>query len=121
MKVVEIAFVGYPVTDIKRARKFYEGTLGLKPTQVFGDDEKAFIEYDIGANTLAIANGAPDWKPFGGGGSVALEVEDFDAAIARLKQDGFTLKVEPFESPVCHMAVVPDPDGNLLCIHKRKK
>jgi catechol 2,3-dioxygenase-like lactoylglutathione lyase family enzyme len=27
----EIAFVAYPVTDIARARKFYEGVLGLKP------------------------------------------------------------------------------------------
>lgn len=27
----EIAFVAYPVTDVIRARKFYEGVLGLKP------------------------------------------------------------------------------------------
>src|SRR6059036_3286592 len=27
----EIAFVAYPVTDMARARKFYEGVLGLKP------------------------------------------------------------------------------------------
>jgi len=33
MKVLEIAFVGYPVTDLKRARQFYEGTLGLKMTR----------------------------------------------------------------------------------------
>src|SRR5512138_361176 len=29
MKIIEIAFTGYPVTDLKRARQFYEGTLGL--------------------------------------------------------------------------------------------
>ncbi|MDB6148348.1 MAG: hypothetical protein JWO45_2012, partial [Spartobacteria bacterium] len=27
---------------------------------------------------------------------------------------------EAFESPVCHMAVVQDPDGNKLIIHKLK-
>ena len=29
----EIAFVAYPVTDVARARKFYEGVLGLKPSK----------------------------------------------------------------------------------------
>jgi len=24
-------------------------------------------------------------------------------------------------TPVCHMAMVFDPDGNTLCIHKRKE
>jgi len=32
MKVTEIAFTGAPVTDMKRARAFYEGVLGFKPT-----------------------------------------------------------------------------------------
>ena len=30
MKATKIAFTGIPVTDIKRARDFYEGVLGLK-------------------------------------------------------------------------------------------
>ncbi len=30
--ITEIAFTGTPVTDIKRAREFYEDALGLKPT-----------------------------------------------------------------------------------------
>ena len=37
LKVTEIAFSCYPVTDMARARKFYEGVLGLKPTMVFGE------------------------------------------------------------------------------------
>ena len=31
LKVTEIAFSCYAVTDIKIARDFYEGVLGLKP------------------------------------------------------------------------------------------
>jgi hypothetical protein len=27
---------------------------------------------------------------------------------------------EPHETPVCHLATVADPDGNLIIIHKRK-
>ena len=35
MKVTDIAFTGIPVTDMKRARAFYEGVLGLKPSPRF--------------------------------------------------------------------------------------
>lgn len=120
MKVIEIAFTAYPVTDMKRARAFYEGTLGLTLSHQAGTDEKGWVEYNIGPSTLSIGNGAPDWKAAAGGGSVALEVEDFDAAIAKLNADGHTPFMGPFETPVCHMAVVADPDGNSLIIHKRK-
>jgi predicted enzyme related to lactoylglutathione lyase len=119
MKVTEIAFTGYPVTNLKRARQFYEGVLGLKPAHVFGDENTAWVEYDIGTGTLSIGNGAPDWKPSAGGGSVGLEVDDFDAAISHLKQSGASFRLEPIGTPVCRMAVVSDPDGNSITVHKR--
>jgi len=119
MKVIEIAFTGYPVTDLKRARAFYEGTLGLTPSHVFGDDTTAWIEYDIGPGTLSIGNGAPDWKPSRGGGCAGLEVADFAAAVQRLKEAGVKIDMQ-FDTPVCHMALIADPDGNSLMIHKRK-
>lgn len=120
MKVIEIAFTGYPVTDLKRARQFYEGALGLTVSTIFGDENTAWVEYDIGPGTLAIGNIAPEWTPSPGGGSVGLEVDDFDGAVKRLKQQGVRFAVETMESPVCRMAVIADPDGNLLTIHKRK-
>lgn len=120
MKVIEIAFSCYPATDLKRARQFYEGTLGLKQSTIFGDDNQGWIEYDIGASTLAVTNFSPDWKSSCDGGSVALEVEDFESAISELKKAGTKFRVEPTETPVCFMAVVFDPDGNCVCIHKRK-
>ncbi|MDN5943503.1 MAG: VOC family protein [Nitrospira sp.] len=120
MKVIEIAFTCYPVTDLKRARQFYEGVLGLKEARFFGKENTGFVEYDIGPGTLAIGNGAPDWKPSAGGGSVALEVDDFPGAITRLKAIGCAFRLEPLETPVCHMAVVLDPDGNSVTIHQRK-
>jgi predicted enzyme related to lactoylglutathione lyase len=120
IRVHEIAFIGYPVTDLTRARQFYEAVLGLKPSKVFGDEKMAWVEYDIGPNTLAIGNGAPDWKPSSGGACVGLDVEDFPATIAALKQGGVPFRLEPMETPVCHMAVITDPDGNSLIIHKRK-
>jgi predicted enzyme related to lactoylglutathione lyase len=120
MKVTEIAFTGYPVTNLKRARQFYEGVLGLTVSTIFGDENRAWVEYDVGPGTLAIGNIAPEWKPSPNGGSVGLEVDDFNGAVTRLKQHGVTFSVEPMESPVCHMAVVSDPDGNSVTIHRRK-
>jgi predicted enzyme related to lactoylglutathione lyase len=48
-----------------------------------------------------------------------LEVEDFDSAIAWLKERGVKFHLEPFQSPVCRTAVITDPDGNSIAIHKR--
>jgi len=120
MKIIELAFTAYPITDLKRARAFYEGTLGLVPAKVFGDDKTAWIEYEIGSATLAIGNMSKDWKPSSNGCAVGLEVEDFDAAIHKLLTSGCRFYVQPVETPVCRFAVVADPDGNSLMIHKRK-
>lgn len=120
LKVSEIAFSCYPVTDMARARAFYEGVLGLKATWAVGEPGgMQWTEYDIANGTLSLGAGAPDWKPTSSGCSVGLEVEDFDAAIAHLREKGVKFHMEPFPTPVCRMAFVLDPDGNAVCIHKR--
>ena len=120
LKVTEIAFSCYPVTDMARARAFYEGVLGLKATIAHGEPGgMQWTEYDIANGTLSLGAGAPDWKPTAKGCSVGLEVEDFDAAIAHLRASGVKFHMEPFPTPVCRMAFILDPDGNAVCIHKR--
>jgi predicted enzyme related to lactoylglutathione lyase len=118
MKIKKIGFVGIPVTDLKRAREFYEDALGLKVSDEMMGGK--WIEYAIGDDTLAIANVSDTWTPSDQGTGAALEVEDFDEAIKRLKDRHVRFAAEPFETPCCHMAVVQDPDGNKLMIHKLK-
>jgi predicted enzyme related to lactoylglutathione lyase len=118
MKATHIAFTGIPVTDIKRARAFYEGALKLKPAADF--NEGVWIEYELGDDTLAIGSVGDQWKPSADGTSVAIEVDDFEAAIKELKEANVTFAAEGIESPVCRMAVVQDPDGNKIIIHKVK-
>jgi predicted enzyme related to lactoylglutathione lyase len=118
MKVQKIAFTAIPVTDLKRARAFYEGVLDLQVAEEMGDG--SWIEYDLGGETLAISTANDMWQPSEQGTSVALEVEDFDAAIRKLKVAVIRFALEPTETPVCHVAVVQDPDGNKLMIHKQK-
>ena len=79
-----------------------------------------WIEYGVGDDTLAIANVSDTWTPSDQGTGAALEVEDFDEAISRLKDRQVRFTAEPFETPCCHMAVIQDPDGNKLMIHKLK-
>ena len=120
IRIKEIAFTGYPVTDVARARKFYEGVLGLSCTTQFEHEGRHWIEYDIGPATLALSNmSAEQWKPSADGPSVALEVEDFDSAVNALREAKVKFVVEPMDSGVCRMAIVHDPDGNALAIHKR--
>ena len=122
LKITEIAFSCYPVTDMARARKFYEGVLGLKPTHTIGEPGRMqWTEYDIGSGTLSLGCGAPDWTPRPDGCSVGLEVEDFDTAIAHLRKNSVKFRMEPFPTPVCRMAFISDPDGNTICIHKRNQ
>jgi predicted enzyme related to lactoylglutathione lyase len=118
MKIKAIGFVAIPVTDIKRARSFYEEVLGLKASDEMMQGR--WIEYDVGDDTLAIANVGDAWTPSDQGTGAALEVEDFDEAISRLKDRQVRFAAEPFETPCCHMAVAQDPDGNKLMIHKLK-
>ena len=118
MKTKALAFVGIPVTDMKRAREFYEGVLGLKTSAEMGHGK--WIEYAIGDDTLAIGSVGDQWKPSEQGTSAAIEMENFDEAIKWLKDRHVRFAAEPFESPCCHMAVVQDPDGNKLMIHKLK-
>lgn len=116
MRITNLAFVGIPVTDMKRARGFYEGVLGLKPDPEMTGDR--WTEYAIGEGTLSIACVGDQWRPSDQGTSAALEVENLKDAAARL-----TEKNVPFhevDSPVCRMLLIQDPDGNKVIIHKLK-
>lgn len=119
IRVLAFAFTGYPVTDMARARTFYEGVLGLQTGMVWEDGERAWVEYDLGGHTLALNNSSPQWKPSSDGPALALEVEDFDATITVLRQHGTRFSVEPLKVPTCRLAVILDPDGNSIAIHRR--
>lgn len=116
--VTGIAFVGYPTTDMERTKKFYEGLLGLKPDAGFEDSDQ-FIEYTIGDTTISIGK-MDGWKPSKDGPCVALEVDNMDETISMLKQNNIDFVMETEEFPPCFMAIVRDPDGNQVVIHKRK-
>ena len=122
MRIKEIAFTGYQVTDVPRARQFYEEVLGLNPAMVHeldGHPGKYWIEYEIDDGAIAISN---MWEPDSNSGpSIAFEVDDFDTAMAELKEAGVNIVADRIESPSCKFSLITDPDGNGITIHKHNE
>ena len=118
LNISGIAFSSYAVTDMARARRFYEGVLGLKPAVLNDFGGGQWAEYNIGSQTLSLGS-SPAFKPGPDGGSVALEVEDWEPSLAHLRANNVKFRMEPLTTPVCRMAVISDPDDNRIYIHKR--
>ncbi len=115
-----MAFASYNVSDLKRAREFYEHVLNLKPTSTWIDEEKqtGFVEYSFGPNeayTLAIGK-REGVEVIKGAGSI----ENYEEAVKDLKEKGVVFTMDTFESDVCFMSLIADPDENQIMIHKRK-
>ena len=122
MKITEIAFVAYAVSDMKKARQFYEGVLNLKPNSEYdGSGNPNWVEYDIGSTTLGIGCAPGMWEPSTKGASAALEVADFDDALATVTTKNLPVVMGPHEFPSCRMVVIADPDGNRITLHQRKQ
>ena len=71
--IKEVAFVAIAVSDTERARKFYQETLELKPSQTAM--EGAWVEYDLGDTTIGVGC-HPAWQPSRDGTTIAFEVDD---------------------------------------------
>ena len=116
--VKHIAFTVYPVTDMNRARAFYEADLGLKPSLDF---EGKWVEYDLSGGCFALTTMMDGVSPSdSAGGKIAFEVDDVDGRVETLRKKGIRVIIEPFSTPGCHMAVVLDPEGNGVILHKLK-
>ena len=114
----QIAFTAYAVTNMRKARTFYEGGLGFKVARELSPN---FVEYDFGPGTLTVGCAPGQWQPSKKGTVAALEVVNFPAALEHLKAKKIKPAIGPIESPLCYMVGVRDPDGNMIVLHKRKK
>ncbi len=111
-----IAFTWLPISDVARARRFYEVTLGLQVGSHGGAGAMAWIEYDLpGGGCRALFNGVPETLP---GGSVVFEVMDLDGEVARLRDLGVAFDADVIHSPLCRMIPLRDPDGNRLMLYQ---
>jgi predicted enzyme related to lactoylglutathione lyase len=116
----KIAFTMYSVTDVARARAFYEDTLGLKVGMHGSHGDMHWVEYDLpGGGCLALTN--TTGRPPGGGGTIAFEVSDLDALIADLKAKGVEFRGDIVKGPHCRMSHCLDSEGNAIMLHQLDK
>jgi len=83
IRIREIAFTGYPVTDMERARRFYESILHLTPSMV--SEDGTWVEYDLNGSAFFIGK-FEEWKPSEDGPMIAFEVEEFAQTVQILKR-----------------------------------
>jgi len=117
IQVKELAYVYHAITDVARAREFYERLLGLKPgMQVEFGPGQWWIEYDVAGQALAMTNAMPG-KP---SSALALEVADLDEALKSARAAGARIVNEIMDFTPCRMFQIADPDGNEITLHQRK-
>lgn len=113
-----------PVIDLRRARAFYEGKLGLKPGGMKPDGK--FVYECAGGALIALF-------PKEGGTkadhtAISFQVTDIGSAISTLKSAGVVFENYDFPGlkTVNHVCVLgsekaawfKDTEGNYLCIHE---
>ena len=109
------------VSNIDRAREFYEGKLGLEPSPM-GD---SMVSYSCGADTGLMVY-VSDYAGSNRATLAGFEVPDFDAAFSELRDRGVAFERYDFDEMddegVLHagdfrVAFFADPDGNIFTIN----
>jgi catechol 2,3-dioxygenase-like lactoylglutathione lyase family enzyme len=111
-------FITVPVTDVERARSFYEDTLGLPKISNGG----VWPEFQLGENvSLYLMDPTQIGQEFRAPhqAHIALRVHDVAATRRELEQRGIEFEGDTLDTGVCHMAFFRDPDGNALMLHRR--
>ena len=113
MQIERVDFINVPTRDSKRAFDWYQEVLGLPL------DPNNAEELRAGQVTVTFwepENEGFEFKPDIGG--FAVRVADVEAARAELEAKGVEC-VGSGDTGVCTMAVILDPDGNAVILHRR--
>lgn len=110
--IKKIAFVSHRSKDMEADKRFWGELLGLKLAHDF---EGKWVEFDTpDGKTIAIEQFSPEGSP----PTLALETDDIDAEVARLKEAGVKFHGEIRDNKVCKMAFAFDPSGNMVMLHQ---
>lgn len=116
------AVANLAVKDLTRSRKFYEGTLGLKPAGGEGDELAA---YRSGGSTLYVYRSdyagtnqatAVSWDVGGRIGEIVQALKDKGVKFEHYDMPGMTREGDIHVGGGMRIAWFRDPDGNILSI-----
>ncbi len=106
------------VVDLERAEAFYAGALGLPVVDRWPDREAVWV---MAGERTRIGLWRPQVGLEGGRGGLhvhfAMNIAeaDYDAAVARLREQGLEVREHRFQTrPHSRAAYVDDPDGNVV-------
>ena len=111
------------VSDMQRAREFYEGKLGLSPGPM---DEGAGVVYECGQGTTVLVYHSPEHAGKATATIATWEVDDLEAAVDELAAKGVAF--EQYEEPKTDekgihtiaegrkIAWFKDPEGNVIAV-----
>ncbi len=109
-----IDFVMFQVSDMARARAFWEQLLALTPGTF---DSEYYVEYDL-PDGKAFALGKHPSEPPVAMGGVMFGVSDAKAGAERVEALGGRFHAN-FGGKICSTAWCTDPDGNYFGLHQR--
>lgn len=111
------------VSDMDRAREFYEGRLGLSPG---GMDQSDGVVYECGGDTSLLVYASPDHAGKATATLATWEVPDLERVVDELASRGVTFEQydEPMktdEKGICtiddgKVAWFKDPEGNTIAV-----
>jgi predicted enzyme related to lactoylglutathione lyase len=105
---------GATVRDLQKSLAFYRGALGLVPSV----ESENGVEFHLpDGSTFGLWQPAEGEMPPGMGPMFA--VGDAAGAVKAIRERGGELS-DPFESPVCYMAMGKDAEGNPIIVHQKK-
>lgn len=110
--ITKIAFVSHPTRDMAASKKFFGEVLGLKAS---ANHEDKWCEFDTpDGKSIALDTFAPVEK----GPYLALETDDIEKEMSRLRKRGVTALMDIMDNKVCKMAIILDPSGHSLMLHQ---
>lgn len=115
------------VKDLPRARKFYEGVLGVKLSALESPEPSvttmwAFpMENDAPGAAGALASMQGEQQPSGNGTIVYFTCDDCASEAKRAPDHGGKIVKDKFAiGQYGHIALIQDPDGNVVGLHSMR-
>jgi predicted enzyme related to lactoylglutathione lyase len=113
--IQEIAFVAHPTADMTSAKQFYTDVLGLKLDSEYGESWAEFATPD--GKVIALhgypIEGDQQMAPY-----VALEIDDLDTEMERIRATGSSILRDITDHGTCRMALLADPSDNIFMLHE---
>jgi predicted enzyme related to lactoylglutathione lyase len=117
-----------PVTDLKRAKMFYETILDIEMTlRVDGEDEGAFFPYNpnviqaTSGRVTGVLSKSKRNSPSGNGTMVYINASpDIQLVIDKVERAGGKVIVPKTVMPFGSIAVIIDSEGNRIGLHAEK-